>query len=450
MFHASFVESLNSAIGNTLSHTVLEALQGNASVSIRINQHKSHLFNLDNLERVPWCPDGYYLPQRPLFSADPFLHLGHYYVQEASSMIVGELVKALLPATENGSLVLDLCAAPGGKSTHIASVLNPSDVLVSNEVISSRTPILEENLAKWGVANHIVTRADSEFWGRSGLSFDVVVADLPCSGEGMFRKDPEALQQWSLGNVELCAQRQRRIVSEVWKAIKPGGFLIYSTCTFNRKENEDNLLMLKDLPGFTPVSVKSSGLSFLLETEPHMFRALPGMVKGEGFFVSVIQKQTTEYHNAEKGKIKSFQTITNQGLWPSGIQAFQLGDEVFATRCHGDLFFSTLAQLPGYHSPGVCIGKSIRGVFKPNPRLALMCGIENSGWVCVNLSDTEVMSYLRRETLQNTDLKTDTTLALWKNHPVGFLSPNRNRWNNLWPMEWRLRMEAREPESFLF
>jgi 16S rRNA C967 or C1407 C5-methylase (RsmB/RsmF family) len=443
MFPPSFVDSLIRALGQPLAQETLDAIQTPAPVSVRVNPNKNMPFEKQGFENVHWCASGIYLLERPRFSADPFLHLGYYYVQEASSMIVGEIVKDLL--SNNESLVLDLCAAPGGKSTHIASILKANDVLVSNEVISNRAPILEENLSKWGCANHMVTRADSEFWGRSGLFFDVVVADLPCSGEGMFRKDSEAIKQWSPANVELCAQRQRRIVSEVWKAVKPGGFLVYSTCTLNRTENEENLLLLKSLPGFNPVPIKTAGLSSFVETEPNMYRALPGKVKGEGFFVAVIQKLGADDNKQTISKNRSFTTVENEGLWPSDIVAFQKDDEVYASRGDGDLFFKTLKQLPGSYSPGVCIGKLIRNVFKPNARLALLQGIEECRWPAYNLSDSEVMAYLRRDTLHNPEGVSETVLAHWNNHAVGFLSPNKNRWNNLWPMEWRLRMDAPEP-----
>lgn len=450
MFPSVFIEKLEIALGQNDSAVVLEALTTAAPVSIRLNRTKLPEHPQTHLEPVPWCEDGFYLPSRPSFSSDPLLHLGYYYVQEASSMAVGDVVKQLLPQTNSGSLVLDLCAAPGGKSTHIASVLGQNDLLVANEVIASRTPILEENLAKWGRANHIVTRADAEFWGRSGMLFDVVVADLPCSGEGLFRKDPEAVKQWSLANVELCAQRQRRIVSEVWKAIKPGGFLVYSTCTFNRSENEDNISQLSALPGFVPVRTSAKSLSFFRETEPFLYRALPGFVVGEGFFIAVIQKQTNETHLNESHKPKPFQAIENKGLWPVHIRAFLWGDDVYATGCSSDLYLNTINKLPGFHSPGVCIGKIIRNVFKPNPRLALINNFQNTNWPTLELNDKEAMAYLRRETLSNSNNSTETTLAKWKGFPIGFLTPNKNRWNNLWPMEWRLRMDVKNPVNLFF
>ena len=261
---------------------MLEALQMQAPISVRINTQKT-VSKPGLATAVPWCENGYYLPERPLFAADPAFHAGHYYVQEAGSMVVGSIVKNLLSALPEPAVVLDLCAAPGGKSTHLASVLREGDMLVANEVIGTRTPILAENLCKWGAGNHIVSRADASRFGASGAQFDIVVADLPCSGEGMFRKDPAAIDEWSENNVKLCAERQQRIVTDIWPAIAPGGYLIYSTCTYNTAENEDNVNRLAETLGADILQPKFLGKEAFYCLQDGMFRAFPNKTQARFF-----------------------------------------------------------------------------------------------------------------------------------------------------------------------
>jgi len=212
-----------------------------APVSLRVNVAKGRT-RLE-AEAVPWCETGYYLPERIPFTFDPLLHAGAYYVQEASSMFLEQAVRAYV---HEAVTCLDLCAAPGGKSTHLCSLLPADSLLVCNEVIRSRSYILAENITKWGYPNTLVSNDDPASLGRLTRFFDLIVADLPCSGEGLFRKDAGSTSEWSLANVNLCAARQRRIIHDVWDALKPGGLLIYSTCTYNTEENEDNIRYIKN------------------------------------------------------------------------------------------------------------------------------------------------------------------------------------------------------------
>ena len=201
------------------------ALESPMPTSIRLNPHKS-ILQEGVSDAVGWEPQGRYLAERPVFTLDPLLHAGAYYVQESSSMFVGYALRQVI-GNDNNIRILDLCAAPGGKSTHYASLIGNSGLLVCNEVISSRVPILSENLTKWGCPNVLVTSNDPADFGRLNGFFDVVAVDAPCSGEGMFRRDPVAISEWSVANTRICAQRQQRIVADIWSAIKPGGYLIY-------------------------------------------------------------------------------------------------------------------------------------------------------------------------------------------------------------------------------
>ena len=214
------------------------ALNADVPVSIRINSMKGTPAPKAGAP-VAWCESGFYLPERLSFTFDPLFHAGAYYVQEASSMFLEQAIKAYVKEPVR---CLDLCAAPGGKSTHLASLLPDGSLLVSNEVIRSRSYVLAENIAKWGRPDTIVINNDPEEIGEAlPHLFDVIVTDVPCSGEGMFRKDTDSTGEWSVDNVRLCASRGRRIIHDIWNALKPGGILIYSTCTYNTEEDEENI-----------------------------------------------------------------------------------------------------------------------------------------------------------------------------------------------------------------
>src|SRR5436190_4820828 len=208
--------------------------------SIRINPSKDFEFGISNFETgpVPWCQYGYYLKERPSFTFDPLFHAGCYYVQEASSMFLEQALKQTVDLSKP-LRVLDLCAAPGGKSTHIQSLISPGSLLVSNEVIKSRCNILKDNIIKWGCENVVVTNNDPKDFAKLENYFDVIVVDAPCSGSGLFRKEPDAIEHWSENNVALCSQRQQRILADVWPSLKEDGILVYSTCSYSKEEDED-------------------------------------------------------------------------------------------------------------------------------------------------------------------------------------------------------------------
>lgn len=288
MFTAEFVKMMNGNLGEERASSVLASLEEAPVISVRVNPFKISLERLREHfgplagEAVPWAADeAFYLTERPSFTLDPLFHTGAYYVQEASSMFVGRLFDTAAGELGEESLkVLDLCAAPGGKTTQILSHLRGNGHLVANEVIVSRVPILAENVAKWGCGNVTVANSDASCFGKSaggrgGPSYDIIVTDVPCSGEGMFRKGEQAQDNWSVNNVMLCASRQRRIVSDVWPALRDGGFLIYSTCTFNRYEDEDNVEWICNELGAECLQQR------------HFY---PGEDKGEGFFAALLRK----------------------------------------------------------------------------------------------------------------------------------------------------------------
>ena len=282
-----FAAATRSLLGD--AYRLLEAaLQAEPAVSVRMNRDKCG--EEPSAERVPWCDTGYYLAERRLFTLDPLFHAGAYYVQEASSMFLEQAVKAYVKEPVR---CLDLCAAPGGKSTHLCSILPEGSILVSNEVIPSRAAVLYENLAKWGNPNVFVARNAPADLGRLAHFFDLVVVDAPCAGEGMFRKDPAAARQWSLSGVARCAARQRQILRDVWDALRPGGLLVYSTCTYNTEENEDNLsFLVEDLGAEAlPVPLREAWqVTGALKYGYPACRFFPHKTRGEGFFLALVRK----------------------------------------------------------------------------------------------------------------------------------------------------------------
>ena len=305
-----FVRGTRQLMGETRFNSYLEAFEKEAPVSIRLNVTKGRFFCdiLGDVTKepslcympVPWCPEGYYLEGRPQFTFDPLFHAGCYYVQEAASMFVTHVIKWIM---ENGQWkmetplqMLDLCAAPGGKSTAMLSVLPEDCTLVSNEPIPTRAQILLENITKWGAKNCIVTNNYPRDFKKAKAKFDLILCDVPCSGEGMFRKDPATISEWSVQNVEKCWRLQREIVADAWECLNPGGIMIYSTCTFNTKENEENVRWIMEEYDAEVIDIPIDASwhitgSLLDGFEAPVYRFIPGITKSEGLFVCVLRKR---------------------------------------------------------------------------------------------------------------------------------------------------------------
>ena len=315
---ADFIAETRRIMGDERFNRYLGAFDEEAPCSIRINPNTSWKVALGSAaslveeggmrnegthsaERVPWCTEGYYLQDRPQFTFDPLLHAGCYYVQEASSMFVTHILRSaygnLIPHStfHIPHNALDMCAAPGGKSTAMRSVLPEDCVLVSNEPMGNRAQILLENITKWGAPNCIVTNNYPRDFRKAKLKFDVILCDVPCSGEGMFRKDPATISEWSVQNVEKCWRLQREIVEDAWECLNPGGLFIYSTCTFNTKENEENIQWI--LENFDaevldiPIDSSWNITGSLLEGfDAPVYRFIPGITRGEGLFACALRK----------------------------------------------------------------------------------------------------------------------------------------------------------------
>ena len=301
---AAFTEKTRQLMGEERFERYLQSFEEETPVSIRLNPMKTSpnpskgrgVQVLDG-ERVPWCRNGFYLKQRPNFTMDPLFHAGCYYVQEAASMFVDEVLRQHLTSDISPLTSLDMCAAPGGKSTLLRAALPEDCVLYSNEPIRNRANILLENVTKWGYKNHIVTNNYPKDYRKAKMKFDLILCDVPCSGEGMFRKDEATIREWSPQNVEKCWQLQREIVDDAWKCLNEGGLFIYSTCTFNTKENEENIryfLETYDDMEVVPIDIKPEWhiTGSLLEgfNEP-VYRFIPGITRSEGLFLCVLRKR---------------------------------------------------------------------------------------------------------------------------------------------------------------
>ena len=420
-----------------LGEALLTALNSITPVSIRLNPLKETRFNPE-LTPVSWCQNAFYLEERPVFTLDPLFHAGAYYSQEAGSMMLEKVLQQLdLPEQP---IVLDLCAAPGGKSTLIASFLDQKGLLVSNEVIQPRAKILKENLIKWGYGNTIVSNNDPKDFQRLPNFFDVIVIDAPCSGEGMFRKDPAARNEWSEANVDLCAGRQKRIVMDVWESLRPGGFLVYSTCTFNTQENEENVSWFREqldcevLPlDFTP---------FKQDRKAFGAYALPNLLDTEGFYIAVLRK-TDESFRAAKCKagnqlkqvkdssfLRDFLPLENKSVleWNNILFAVPQAFTSEIREIHQQLRIQKL---------GIELGTVIRGELQPDQSLALAIDCHFPGRI--ELSKEQALHYLKGETF---DLPGERgyQLVTFQNVALGWIKHLGNRFNNLYPKEWRIRM----------
>jgi 16S rRNA C967 or C1407 C5-methylase (RsmB/RsmF family)/NOL1/NOP2/fmu family ribosome biogenesis protein len=431
------------------SDRVIEALSSSpATLSIRYNLLKHETLNIES--QVSWCGHAMYLDTRPSFTMDPLFHAGAYYVQEASSMILYYILNQLsIPENPH---VLDLCAAPGGKSTLILDYLQEKGLLVANEVIKARSSILQENIMKWGYGNAIVTSNDPKDFGNLPSFFDVVVVDAPCSGEGMFRKDTDAIGEWSSDHVHHCALRQQRIIADVIPSLKKNGYLIYSTCTFNHEENIDNILSFIDQYGFKSVDVPmddSWGISKITKNDAIGFQFFPGITKGEGFFVAVLQKTDGDENGLltkiKKNKLqkpnKNADEILNKWVAESDRQL--LMTEKGNVYSYNDAVYNNiehfLLNLNVKYS-GILAGNLQKNVFIPDHALALSHIISDK-IKFAPLDKNEALQYLSRSLNAIKSPDQSWLLASYDGVALGWLKNLGNRINNYFPTELRIKKD---------
>ena len=445
----AFTEQTRALMGSALYERLCAALAQEPPVSIRTNAAKLR-GRVAGGEPVPWCSGGFYIAGRPAFTFDPLLHAGWYYVQEASSMFIARVLRQHV---HEAALVLDLCAAPGGKSTCALGALPPGSALLCNEPVRQRAAVLAENIQKWGRPEVVVTNNLPEDYARSGLMFDVVLCDVPCSGEGMFRKDEGAIGEWSQQNVARCAALQRQIVSSAWQCLRPGGLLVYSTCTFNAIENEENVAWICSELGaeLLPVSCDEAwGISGSLSPAlpGPAYRFIPGLTRGEGLFMAAMRKgggdepclpgpRRRERREAKPGKGSQ---AAEWLLRPDGFDTFTVADSIVAVPKRIDSAYETAARRLRVVHAGVTLGTAKGRDVVPSQSLALSTELRREAFPCVELPYTEAIAYLRREQLA---LPGGTprgfVLVSYCGAPLGFVKNIGARANNLYPQEWRIK-----------
>ncbi len=445
IFPADFIAQLEKQHANEVNQ-IIEGLKGEACTSIRGNLAKS---NSLQGKVMPWCSHAVYLSERPSFTLDPSFHAGAYYVQEASSMILYHVMKEL-NLQENIS-VLDLCAAPGGKSTLVLDYLRGNGLLVANEVIKTRVGRLEENIIKWGYNNCVVTNNDpSDFKKLQGF-FDVVFMDAPCSGEGMFRKDNEAIGEWSLDHVEHCSLRQKRIFEDVIGSLKEDGYLIYSTCTFNHQENIDNVVYFCENQSLVTVDInipQEWGLKRIVLKDSIGYQCFPGISEGEGFFFSVLKKKSPQESTNVKIKLPKLKPLTKDEIQlvvdfckVDGLKfLIHENGNVYGYNNHlADNIEVLLSQLNVKYS-GIKCGKLQKKLFLPDHALALSHYVSDSIHK-VDLGMSDALAYLNKSLQKIDDPKQGWVLASYDGLNLGWLKNLGNRINNYYPVENRIRMK---------
>lgn len=379
-----FTDMARRTMGEERFDSYLKAFETDAPVSIRLNPEKAKELTADG-ERVPWCRNAYYLPQRPNFTYDPLLHAGCYYVQEAGSMFLDTVMQQWVP--DAPVVMIDFCAAPGGKSLLARTALAAGSVMFSNEPMRNRANILAENVEKWGYADHFVTNNFPRDYRRAKMIADVVLCDVPCSGEGMFRKDEATIREWSMQNVEKCARLQREIVADAWSCLADGGLFIYSTCTFNTHEDEENIQWMMDELGAEVLPVKVDAAwnitgSLLDGFSQPVYRFIPGISKGEGLFLCVLRKG---------------------GAWQQG--------------------------------------HSLKSLRKSQQNLNIIYFPKaQPDMVKVEVNYQQAMAYLRHEAITlGADVPRGMVGICFEGHLLGLAKNIGNRANNLYPKEWKIR-----------
>lgn len=421
-------------------------------VSIRINTWKSAIGkdSYENLEPVSWHPNGRYLPERPVFTLDPLFHAGAYYVQEASSMALHFALQQIT-RVRRPLRILDLCASPGGKSTLLASWMPEHSLLLSNEVIQSRVGPLQDNMERWGYANTFTCSYDPAQFDKLTGFFDIVLVDAPCSGEGLFRKDPDAVNEWSEDQVKTCVARQRRILASAQKLVCQGGHLLFSTCTYNDQENEENAAWLAE-KSLEPVKINfPEGWNVVDKKYGHQF--YPHKVRGEGFYFAVFRQTEGVGMRAKLPRQFSGLNPIHKRQIPILKNWVKASDQYFhLLRPDETVLTASLALqndlllLDHLLPKGVWmkdIGQFKGNDFIPSHALALN-EIIGEDLASIDLGRSESLHFLRKETVVLQNVPKGWLLVRYEGTHLGWIKNIGNRINNYFPKEWRIRMEVEE------
>lgn len=460
------------------AEALIASLDEPASVSVRVNRRKMNIseasadFNEAGCAvkgAVEWCESGLRLESRPSFTLNPLLHCGAFYVQDASSMIYEQIIGRIIAEDETlkaGASLLDFCAAPGGKTTASINALSDGSVVIANEYDARRCAVLRENLEKWGYPHTIVTNSDAKSYSRVGGVFDIVTVDAPCSGEGMMRKEEVARRQWSARLVEQCASLQRDILRDVAVCVKPGGWLVYSTCTFNPEEDERNAAYIRDELGFEPVRLPLDGVSDAgreIEGSVPALRFMQHLTEGEGLFVAVFRKPadglpaaTHEFKGKNNKKDRRGQKSGKAGKGSKSQNAWSapgwLKENMILTES-GDVVYAlpdvAAPLLDSLKSAGIYVRMAgmpacrIKGrEMIPDARVALTALLKPDAFASVELSREDALRYLRREAIVlDSSVPQGFVIVKYRGKALGMVKNLGNRANNLYPKEWKILMQ---------
>lgn len=441
----AFVESMREQLGED-AECLFEALDTEPAVSIRLNPAKPA--NTFDGEQVGWCQWGRYLDERPQFTLDPMLHGGAYYVQEASSQFVAHLLSKL---DLTGRRVLDMCAAPGGKTTIYSTLVGCEGLVVANDINHGRAMALADNVQRWGMGNVVVTCNEPSHIGAFKHWFDVVAVDAPCSGEGMFRKMEEARTEWTASSPEQCAMRQREILAEAWEVLRPGGTLLYSTCTFNSTEDEGIVEWLtmeygEELEVSERVETMEEWGIVRSDIGPwQCFHFYPHKSRGEGFFAAIARKRDGVVHcSMPKARRKLFSLpakadLHELELWVDGGHTFRvIGDDVYAYNTHVVDDVIALSEYLSVVYSGVSMGRIFKKRLKPEHALALYVGLNRDAVPVVDVSLSDAQDFLRRHDIAAGQFEEGINVVAYMGIPIGFVKRIGVRCNNMYPKDLRI------------
>ena len=443
-----FVADMRRTLGDVEAERLFDALDDEPTVAVRCNPLKPAL--CFEGEAVGWCRWGRYLDRRPLFTLDPLMHAGAYYVQEASSQFMAHLLDGV--ALE-GCRVLDMCAAPGGKTTIYSTLVGREGLVVANDISRNRALALADNVQRWGMGNVVVTCNEPSHIGEFGEWFDVVAVDAPCSGEGMFRKMEEAREEWSAGAVDACAARQKEILAEAWRALRPGGVLMYSTCTFNTREDEGVVRWLVESYGdeLVPMSdIETDELWGIAVSRIGAFQCFhfyPHRARGEGFFVAIARKaQGAIRRSKPKARRKIFTPIAKSDLgevqrWvdtPKSKMFAAIGDTIycFERAIYEDVV--ALAESLSVIYSGVAMGQLFKRRLRPEHPLALYVGLNVDALPSTELTAEDAVEYLRRGDVEASLFEEGIKVVRYGGLAIGFVKRIGARCNNMYPKELRI------------
>ena len=415
-----------------------KAMGQDPPTSIRLNAMKPFALEAGS---IPWCNTGRYLDTRPAFTFDPLFHTGAYYVQEASSMFLEQAVRAS-GLLDIDVLALDLCAAPGGKTTHLRSLLSPGSLLVANETDDHRRSALKENIWKWGAKNVVISGSDPRDLVRTPNAFELILVDAPCSGEGMFRKDRFARSQWNPGLVDRCTVVQQSILAQAWRSLAPGGSLIYSTCTWEPQENEAQIRTLidkgaecMDIPLDQGWGIERSSLFGTIG-----YRFYPHCTNGEGFFLSMVRKPGELVLREEGSRQNDHEEVRNWLIDPTEQCFTEQENILYGIDAKWRNVTIDLQTAVRKLLPGIPVAQLKGNAWQPHPALALSVLLSPKAFQAMDLERDAAIRYLRGEAL-SAQGASDVGLVSFQGLRMGWVQGAGNRWNNRWPPTWRIRTQ---------